>query len=174
MINTQTDCSLKHAMELLHKANGNTYLAQAMLIAESINPEAKGDNPEEWDKRMLPRYEAQVRWIFDEWDNPKQMKDSYDIPDIPRDATHEHFALLYKKGMIMKKDLKDGGVYFGGCRNATIARWSKEDDKFTHWRCKWGSTYEEKINYPTDELYYDVFVPLRELDKGDYVKPKMK
>jgi hypothetical protein len=59
---------------------------------------------------------------------------------------------------IAKADLVHGEYYRGRCRNAQIARWNAERERFVHWRTKWGQTYTEEICHPEDEQHFDVFV----------------
>ena len=66
--------------------------------------------------------------------------------------------------MIAKKDLIHGQYYKGHCRNAEVARWNENDNKFYHWRFKFGHTFLEEIKHPDDEKYYDVFVPEKVLE----------
>ncbi len=66
--------------------------------------------------------------------------------------------------MIPKAALKHGAYYEGVCRNATLARWDREHEWFTHWRTKFGRTFVEAIRHPEDETHWDVFWPLRLTD----------
>ncbi len=59
---------------------------------------------------------------------------------------------------IAKADLVHGEYYRGRCRNASIARWNAERQRFVHWRTKWSDTFTEEICHPDDEEYFDVFV----------------
>lgn len=65
---------------------------------------------------------------------------------------------------IPKYMLEHGEYYEGRCRNATIARWNALEEKFFHWRTKFGTTFLEEICAPEDEQRYDVFVTERKLD----------
>ena len=59
---------------------------------------------------------------------------------------------------IAKADLVHGAYYAGRCRNANIARWNAERERFVHWRTKFKFEYTEEICHPDDEEYFDVFV----------------
>ena len=59
---------------------------------------------------------------------------------------------------IAKADLVHGEYYRGRCRNASIARWNADTQRFVHWRTKWHDTFTEEICHPEDEQYFDVFV----------------
>ena len=59
---------------------------------------------------------------------------------------------------IAKADLMHGEYYRGRCRNASIARWNAETQRFVHWRHKCGFVFTEEICHPDDEQYFDVFV----------------
>lgn len=58
---------------------------------------------------------------------------------------------------IAKADLVHGAYYQGRCRNATIARWNAETQRFVHWRYKFG-WFVDTICHPEDEQDFDVFV----------------
>ena len=81
---------------------------------------------------------------------------------IPRNATEEDIELAYSKGMLRKEELSLGAEYEGFCRNASKAIWNGES--FTYLRTKWGHSYYEDIKYPTDEQFYDVFIPIRRIE----------
>ena len=59
---------------------------------------------------------------------------------------------------IAKADLVHGEYYRGRCRNASIARWNAETQRFVHWRTKFKFEYTEEICHPDDEKDFDVFV----------------
>jgi len=72
--------------------------------------------------------------------------------------------------IIPKNQLVHGAYYRGSCRNASIARWNREEQRFYHWRFKFGNTFIETIKCPEDDGYYDVFIAeapieLPEVDK---------
>lgn len=57
-----------------------------------------------------------------------------------------------------KSVLEHGAYYSGHCRNASVARWCAETQKFYHWRHKFGTTFVEDIRHPDDDAVYDVFL----------------
>ena len=59
---------------------------------------------------------------------------------------------------IANAELLHGEYYAGRCRNARIARWNAETQRFVHQRHKCGFVYTEEICHPDDEQYFDVFV----------------
>jgi hypothetical protein len=65
---------------------------------------------------------------------------------------------VYLDGMIAKKDLVEGAIYLGHCRNAGYAQW--QGDKFEYIRHKFGCEYMEEIDHPEDDKGYDIFVPI--------------
>ena len=65
---------------------------------------------------------------------------------------------------IPKQDLEHGCYYSGRCRNASEARWNANQQKFVHWRTKFGMTFIETICHPEDDDVYDVFVVERKLE----------
>ena len=66
-----------------------------------------------------------------------------------------------------KAQLAHGRYYEGNCRNATVARWNADHNRFFHWRAKFGHKYVEDICHPDDEQYFDVFLADRELEAPD-------
>lgn len=63
--------------------------------------------------------------------------------------------------VIPKTELVHGAYYHGRCRNAVIARWNGEKQRFYHWRHKFGMKFVEDIKAPEDDQYFDVFVAER-------------
>lgn len=59
---------------------------------------------------------------------------------------------------IPKAKLVHGAYYKGRCRNATEARWNGEQQRFYHWRHKFGFKLVETIHAPEDDQVFDVFV----------------
>lgn len=69
----------------------------------------------------------------------------------------------HQAGMVAKKDLIDDAWYYGICRNASIARWNAEENKFYYLRTKFGTTQAESIRHPEDDNGYDLFIPIKQL-----------
>ena len=65
---------------------------------------------------------------------------------------------------IEKADLVHGAYYYGRCRNASIARWNAETERFVYWRNKFGQVFVEEICHPEDDKVFDVFVVEKEID----------
>jgi hypothetical protein len=63
-------------------------------------------------------------------------------------------------GMIAKRDLVDGGLYEGFCRNGGTARWNKKYDMFVYYRTKAGKRIKEWVVHAEDDVGYDLFVPV--------------
>jgi hypothetical protein len=61
--------------------------------------------------------------------------------------------------IISKADLKHGEYYYGSCRNASVARWNDETERFVYWRHKFGDRFAEEINHPEDDDGFDLFWP---------------
>jgi len=66
---------------------------------------------------------------------------------------------LREKPFLAKENLEHGKYYKGICRNAEEARWNADEQKFYHWRFKFGHRFVETIKHPEDEKHYDVFYP---------------
>ena len=52
-----------------------------------------------------------------------------------------------------------GQYYRGNCRNATLARWNAEIDRFVYLRTKFDFKFFEEIAHCDDETGFDVFFP---------------
>jgi hypothetical protein len=52
-----------------------------------------------------------------------------------RARTHDDYTARI---FLSKASLKHPAYYKGRCRNATIARWNKAEQRFYHWREKFG------------------------------------
>jgi len=74
-------------------------------------------------------------------------------------------------GMLRKADLKDGWMYEGSCRNSSVASWNAERQRFYYIRTKFGQRFSEEINHPEDDNGFDLFIPIREIGKGDLRQP---
>lgn len=70
-------------------------------------------------------------------------------------------------GMIAKDCLVDGAMYEGYCRNADKARWDANRGVFVIQRTKFGSTFEEDVDYPSDAADWDVFCPVKRVVEVD-------
>ena len=66
--------------------------------------------------------------------------------------------------MIAKADLKHGAYYAGRCRNASVARWNANTQRFIYWRSKFGFRFAEEIRHPDDDPVFDVFRAEREVE----------
>jgi hypothetical protein len=75
------------------------------------------------------------------------------------------------RSVLPKDRLVHGHYYKGRCRNATIARWSAEEQCFYHWRQKFDAVFVEKIPHPADEPLFDVFRVVEELPPPKFEIP---
>ena len=75
---------------------------------------------------------------------------------------------LIGAGAIPKKDLVDGQYYAGDHRNATIARWDANQNKFIYMRTKWNATFEDDCNHFEDDDGYALFVPIKTATEEEY------
>lgn len=81
---------------------------------------------------------------------------------IPRGWDRSILPELYEMGLIPKKNLIDGKVYIGHCRNAYEATWNADQQEFIYKRHKFGTIYNESIKHPEDDNGFDIFVPVME------------
>ncbi len=71
---------------------------------------------------------------------------------------------MAERSRIIPKDrLKHGVYYRGRCRNATVARWNGENQKFYYRRTKFGYTYVEAIRHREDDNVFDAFKAFEEM-----------
>jgi hypothetical protein len=68
---------------------------------------------------------------------------------------------------IAKSQLKNGAYYFGHCRNADFARWSKKLNKFIHRDYKYGESFLSDICHPADDKDYDTFKVFEKVESTD-------
>lgn len=80
----------------------------------------------------------------------------YDTRGIPEDILNSAVS----EGMIPKSQLIDGQSYIGSCRNATVAIWHADKNRFTYRRQKFNSTFDEDICHPEDDNGFDLFIPV--------------
>jgi len=69
----------------------------------------------------------------------------------------------YARGMLRKSDLEDGSYYRGYCRNATVAQWSAEQNRFFYMRQKFDRRFCDRAAHPEDDYGFDIFVPLEKV-----------
>ena len=128
---------------------------------------------EEIIRRIKDELARKPKPYTDEWyANVKEMFDTMkpftcvdDIPDVPVFKDYGKYKEIVVKnlircGAIPKNDLTVGKTYLGDCRNTHEATWN--GDEFTYDRCKFGDWFEDTINHFEDEMYYDVFIPIKE------------
>ncbi|MGD0696891.1 MAG: hypothetical protein ABSA41_20835 [Terriglobia bacterium] len=68
--------------------------------------------------------------------------------------------------------LEHGAYYFGTCRNARVARWNADTQRFVYVRVKLGEVFPEEIGYWVDaksgEKRFDEFRPFGKLDSPPF------
>jgi hypothetical protein len=80
-------------------------------------------------------------------------------PVIPKNLQE-----AYEEGMIHKDKLVHSVTYGGYCRNADVAVWDDQLQRFIYIREKFKDTYCETIVHPEDDRGFDIFVPVEMLD----------
>ena len=88
-------------------------------------------------------------------------------------ADHAKYKADKREACVQKKDLVDGAYYRGQCRNANIARWFAKQDRFTHYREKFGCRFLEDILHPDDDQVYDVFYAYEKVDEPAMYKDRI-
>jgi len=78
--------------------------------------------------------------------------------------TKEELEKAYSEGMIKKEDLISGAYYIGTCRNSYVAQWNKKDNCFYYIRNKFGDSFLEAINHPSDDDNHDLFIPMQKVE----------
>lgn len=66
-----------------------------------------------------------------------------------------------------KAELEHGEYYEGGCRNAAVARWNADTQKFYYRRHKFGTSFIEEIHHADDDNVFDVFNAVKKIDPID-------
>lgn len=67
--------------------------------------------------------------------------------------------------------LEHGAYYHGKCRNAHIARWNAETQKFVYMREKFRTVFPEEIGYWTEGHQFDEFKPYGKLETPPFEIP---
>jgi len=103
------------------------------------------------------------------WAEMKPWKTIFDIPQLPvvdEKEWQEFFVPhIIRCGGIPKKDLIDGATYRGRTRNANVAMWDMKNEKFIHYRSKWGQRYRDTVNHFEDDDGFALFVPIKLIRK---------
>ncbi len=98
-----------------------------------------------------------------------------DVPKLPvvsdRGITQEKWDYFYlpkliEKGAIPKNLLENGRWYYGNFRNSNFGKWNEEEQKFEHWRMKFGWMWDTCEHFQ-DDRGYSVFVPIREATEDE-------
>lgn len=79
-----------------------------------------------------------------------------DFKGIPESIMNDAIS----EGMLSKSQLIDGQSYIGHCRNATVAVWHADKNRFTYKREKFNSAFDEDICHPEDDNGFDLFIPV--------------
>jgi hypothetical protein len=107
------------------------------------------------------------------WNNLPKIKEVRDIPELPYAENPEEWKSFYvvkliEAGAIPKGLLKDGAYYLGDHRNATVALWCAEKNRFEYWRTKFTARYIDDCNHFEDDDGYALFVPIKEATQEQF------
>lgn len=88
----------------------------------------------------------------------------------PNREQHTH---AHPKGfpMVPLEQLEHGAYYTGKCRNAVVARWNAETQKFIYMREKFRFVYPEEILYWVEGHHFDEFRPYAKLENPPFEIP---
>ena len=115
--------------------------------------------------------------IKEHWNNLPKFTKPEDVPALPRVDTKEwnefYVPKLIEAGAVPKKELKDGGIYFGEHRRATVAKWNGEKNIFVYNRYKFNNVFEDVCNHFEDDDGYALFVPIGEATEEEYKGNKL-
>ena len=79
------------------------------------------------------------------------------------------------KAMVPRENLEHGAYYHGTCRNATVARWNAETQRFAYVRIKFDAVFPEEIGYWVDsqpgEHRFDEFRPFGKMENPPFEIP---
>lgn len=67
------------------------------------------------------------------------------------------------KVWVAKKDLQDGVLYWGTCRNSDHAFWDKKKNCFWHFDSRFG--HRDELPHPEDDDGSDLFFPFGVVDE---------
>ncbi len=88
--------------------------------------------------------------------------------DCPTPEKHSNIILPYDQ-------LEHGQYYHGHCRNARVARWNSETQKFVYMREKFGFVFPEEIGYWIEakqgEFRFDEFKPFGKMENLPFEIP---
>jgi hypothetical protein len=118
---------------------------------------------EQINKMMQEDFKKKDLVIKERWENLKKFEKPEDVPHLPIPLTPFYIEKLIEAGAIPKKDLIEGKLYLGECRNADKAIWNKTKNCFVYRRNKFGYIFDEDINHFEDDNGFDLFVPIKEL-----------
>ena len=111
--------------------------------------------------------EEQLKYHIEYWNSLTFFNEPEDIPELPQTTKEkwENFYIphLLRCGAIPKEWLEAGAEYIGTCRNADRAIW--KGDHFEYERYKFGSYFTDRINHFQDDDGYDLFVPIKKVEK---------
>jgi len=118
-------------------------------------------------ERFRKAKEERLRIHRESWENMAQFNEPDDIPDLPQVPKEEwenfYIPHLLRCGAIPKDWLEIDAEYIGSCRNSDRAVW--KGDHFEYKRYKFGHYYIDKINHFQDDDGYDLFVPIKKVEK---------
>lgn len=112
----------------------------------------------------------QEEYLMKNWMELKPFVLGTDVPTLPK-MNDFYINRLIELGAIPKKDLEDGVWYYGNYRNATLGKWIEAEQKFGHWRYKFGFRWDT-CNHFEDDNTFALFVPLRKANKEELVEIK--
>lgn len=117
-------------------------------------------------KEDLIKADKEQKQVFKLRKNRERFIEFLELPEIsiPKEVTPQVMKDLIDKGMLPKSELEDHAYYIGSCRNAMVARWNNELDKFTYMRNKFDNIFPENINHPQDDNGFDLFTPLKKVE----------
>jgi hypothetical protein len=118
-------------------------------------------------KKLLLDKEKREQNTIDKFNNLKPFTRPDDIPELPTWEKEKYENVVVKNlircGAIPKDELEIGATYIGRCRNTEEATWTGK--RFEYKRYKFGEYQDATINHFQDDNGYDLFVPLRKIDK---------
>ena len=158
-------------MEDLEKDNKITKILEKLkknLESQKVINEKITKILEKFKKNLESQKVKDLEYQKERFDKMKPFKSIDDIPDLPIIKDPEKYreivvSNLIRCGAIPKDSLVIGAEYEGACRNASTAVWNGKE--FEYKRLKWGMWQNDTINHFEDDDGYDLFVPLKKLNK---------
>lgn len=87
-------------------------------------------------------------------------------PNCPGQNKAFKYRNIIQKILLKQSSFEHGKYYYGKCRNARVARYNTETNRFIYMREKFGRVFPETIGHIENDDGFDIFEPC-----GEYLSP---